>query len=338
MRGEDHAEHARPSSSSTRTTRPARSIPTSVLREIVEIARQHDLILFADEIYDKMLYDGHTHTAIASLADDVLFLTFNGLSKNYRSCGYRAGWMVVSGEKRHAARLHRGPQHAGVDAPVRQHAGPARDPDRARRLPEHQRPGRAGRPPVPPARPGAPAADRDSRASAASSRRRRCTCSRSSTRRSTRSRTTSSSPRAAAEQKVLVVQGTGFNWPTPDHFRIVFLPNADDLTEAIGRIARFLEHYRKRHSHVESFRTAARHETDPGRPARHRHRRQRHLRGAASQPGGNPAPRRPRHPASRWSPTSTPRAPARIVGDARRGRRRRARGDRATRRSTSWSS
>ena len=116
--------------------------PDELLQEIVEIARQHQLIIFADEIYDKMLYDGaHAHR-IASLADDVLFVTFNGLSKNYRSCGYRAGWMVVSGEKRHAQRLHRGPEHAGLDAPVRQHAGPARDPDRARRLPEHQRPGR----------------------------------------------------------------------------------------------------------------------------------------------------------------------------------------------------
>ena len=84
----------------------------------------------------------HAHHRSPSLADDVLFLTFNGLSKNYRSCGYRAGWMVVSGDKRHAARLHRGPEHAGLDAPVRQRAGPARDPDRARRLPEHQRPGR----------------------------------------------------------------------------------------------------------------------------------------------------------------------------------------------------
>ena len=70
---------------------------------MVEIARQHHLTVFADEIYDKTLYDGQTHTSIASLADDVLFVTFNGLSKNYRSCGYRAGWMIVSGEKRHAA-------------------------------------------------------------------------------------------------------------------------------------------------------------------------------------------------------------------------------------------
>ena len=71
--------------------------PPALLRELVEIARQHELIVFADEIYDKTLYDGNKHTSIASLADDVLFVTFNGLSKNYRSCGYRAGWMVVSG-------------------------------------------------------------------------------------------------------------------------------------------------------------------------------------------------------------------------------------------------
>jgi alanine-synthesizing transaminase len=76
--------------------------PDELLREIIEIARQHQLIIFADEIYDKVLYDGATHTSVASLADDLLFVTFNGLSKNYRACGYRAGWMVVSGEKRHA--------------------------------------------------------------------------------------------------------------------------------------------------------------------------------------------------------------------------------------------
>ena len=99
------------------------------------------------------------HVASPSLADDVLFVTFNGLSKNYRSCGYRAGWMVGVGRKAPCARLHRGPEHARLDAPVRQHAGPVRDPDRARRLPEHQRPGRAGRAPVPAARPRVRAAD-----------------------------------------------------------------------------------------------------------------------------------------------------------------------------------
>lgn len=73
--------------------------PKELLLEIIEIAREHQLIIYADEIYDKILYDGATHTSIASLADDVLFVTFNGLSKNYRAAGFRSGWAVVSGEK-----------------------------------------------------------------------------------------------------------------------------------------------------------------------------------------------------------------------------------------------
>ncbi|MEY4758449.1 MAG: hypothetical protein RJA34_3347, partial [Pseudomonadota bacterium] len=73
-----------------------------LLRSIVAIAREHNLVIFADEVYDKVLYDGVSHTAIASLSTDVLTLTFNSLSKSYRSCGYRAGWMVVSGDKKPA--------------------------------------------------------------------------------------------------------------------------------------------------------------------------------------------------------------------------------------------
>ncbi|MGB7501220.1 MAG: aminotransferase class I/II-fold pyridoxal phosphate-dependent enzyme, partial [Azonexus sp.] len=76
--------------------------PDELLKEIIEIARQHHLIIYADEVYDKVLFDGVKHTSIAALSEDVLTITFNGLSKNYRSCGYRAGWMVVSGDKRNA--------------------------------------------------------------------------------------------------------------------------------------------------------------------------------------------------------------------------------------------
>ena len=71
----------------------------ALLRGVIEIAREFGLVIFADEVYDKILYDGARHTAIGSLSDDVLTLTFNSLSKSYRSCGYRAGWMVVSGDK-----------------------------------------------------------------------------------------------------------------------------------------------------------------------------------------------------------------------------------------------
>ncbi|MDO9358813.1 MAG: pyridoxal phosphate-dependent aminotransferase, partial [Polaromonas sp.] len=73
-----------------------------LLKGIVDIAREHELVILADEVYDKVLYDGVTHTAMASLSTDVLTLTFNSLSKSYRSCGYRAGWLVVSGPKKQA--------------------------------------------------------------------------------------------------------------------------------------------------------------------------------------------------------------------------------------------
>ena len=73
--------------------------PPALLKQIVEVARQHQLIIYADEIYDKVLYDEVKHTSIASLAADLFVVTFNGLSKNYRACGYRAGWMILSGEK-----------------------------------------------------------------------------------------------------------------------------------------------------------------------------------------------------------------------------------------------
>lgn len=78
--------------------------PDEVLLQIIELARQHQLIIYADEIYDKVLYDGVTHTSIAALCDDVFCVTFNGLSKSYRSCGYRAGWMVLSGENKKYAK------------------------------------------------------------------------------------------------------------------------------------------------------------------------------------------------------------------------------------------
>lgn len=71
-----------------------------ILKEIVEVARQNDLILFADEIYDRLVMDGHTHTALASLAPDVPCVSFNGLSKSHRVAGFRVGWMVISGDKK----------------------------------------------------------------------------------------------------------------------------------------------------------------------------------------------------------------------------------------------
>lgn len=218
-----------------------------VLKQIVEVARQHQLIIFADEIYDKVLYDGATHTSLASLAEDVLFITFNGLSKNYRSCGYRAGWMVVSGEKRHAKDYIEGlnmlaSMRLCANAPgqfaiqtalggyqsINDLVNPGGRLLRQRDLAHElltQIPGVTCVKPksalymFPRLDPKMyPIADDQEFAY-----------------------------ELLAEERVLIVQGTGFNCPTPDHFRLVFLPHADDLAESIGRIARFLDGYRRRH-------------------------------------------------------------------------------------------
>ncbi|HLL20155.1 MAG TPA: pyridoxal phosphate-dependent aminotransferase [Rubrivivax sp.] len=222
--------------------------PDEVLLQIIEIARQHQLVVLADEIYDKTLYDGHTHTSMAALADDLLFVTFNGLSKNYRSCGYRAGWMVVSGEKRHARDYIEGlnmlaslrlcantPGQLAIQTAlggyqsIKDLVAPSGRLCRQRDLAYSlltQIPG------VSVVKPKAalymfprldpkvyPIADDQQFAY-----------------------------ELLAEEKVLIVQGTGFNWIDNDHFRLVFLPNSDDLNEAIARIERFLSNYRKRHS------------------------------------------------------------------------------------------
>ncbi|MBK9154862.1 MAG: pyridoxal phosphate-dependent aminotransferase [Chloracidobacterium sp.] len=227
--------------------------PPAMLEEIVEIARRHQLIVFADEIYDKTLYDGNAHTSIASIADDVLFLTFNGLSKNYRSCGYRAGWMIVSGDKRNAGDYIEGlnmlasmrlcsntPGQLAIQTAlggyqsINELVAPGgrllRQRDRSYDL-LTQIPG------VSVVKPKAalymfPKLDpqmypiKDDQQFAYE---------------------------LLSEEKVLIVQGTGFNWPRHDHFRLVFLPNVDDLHEAIGRIARFLERYRERNKETKLF-------------------------------------------------------------------------------------
>jgi alanine-synthesizing transaminase len=222
--------------------------PPSLLAEILEIARQHELVVYADEIYDKVLYDGRSHTAIASLADDILCVTFGGLSKNYRSCGYRAGWMIVSGDKRHAGDYIEGltilasmrlcanvpGQHAiqtalGGYQSIEDLVAPTGRLSRQRDLAYEllsEIPG------VSCVKPKAamylfPRLDpeiypiEDDEAFILE---------------------------LLESQHVLLVQGSGFNWPNPDHFRVVFLPHEDDLRDAIGRIGIFLEGYRKRYA------------------------------------------------------------------------------------------
>jgi len=221
--------------------------PDDRLRGIVEIAREHGLVVLADEVYDKVLYDGVRHTALASLSTDLLTLTFNSLSKSYRACGYRAGWLVVSGDKSAAANYIEGLNmlanmklcanvpgqwaiqtalggYQSINDLVREGGRLRRQRDLAYEL-------LTAIPGVSCVKPQAalymfPRLDpeiypiKDDREFLL---------------------------QLLEATRVLLVQGTGFNWPQPDHFRIVFLPHEDDLREAIGHIARFLTDYRERH-------------------------------------------------------------------------------------------
>ncbi|MCK6416442.1 MAG: pyridoxal phosphate-dependent aminotransferase [Giesbergeria sp.] len=219
----------------------------ALLRGIVQLAREHDLVLLVDEVYDKVLYEGVKHTAMASLSTDVLTLTFNSLSKAYRSCGFRAGWMVVSGDKRAArdyieglnmlANLKLGSNVPGqwaiqtalggyqsINDLIKEGGRLRRQRDLAYEL-ITKIPG------VSCVKPQAalymfPRLDpemypiEDDR---------------------------QFFMEVLRATRVMLVQGSGFNYPDNQHFRIVFLPHEDDLREAIGRLAAFLAQYRQRH-------------------------------------------------------------------------------------------
>ncbi len=219
-----------------------------LLQQIVALAREHGLVIFADEVYDKVLYDGVKHTPIASLSTDVLTLTFNSLSKSYRSCGYRAGWLVVSGDKKSATDYIEGLNmlsnmrlcanvpgqwaiqtalggYQSINDLVCEGGRLRKQRDLAHEL-------ITAIPGVSCVKPQAalymfprldpkvyPIADDQQ-----------------------------FFLEVLQETKVMLVQGTGFNWADTDHFRIVFLPHEDDLREAIGRIAKFLENYRNKYA------------------------------------------------------------------------------------------
>ena len=219
-----------------------------LLRDIVAIAREHSLVILADEVYDKVLYDGVKHTAIASLSTDVLTLTFNSLSKSYRSCGYRAGWMVVSGPKKNAHDYIEGlnmlanmklcsnvPGQWAIQTALGGYQSIndlTCEGGRLRRQRDLAYELITAIPGVSCVKPSAalymfPKLDpsvypiKDDRQFFLE---------------------------LLKETKVMLVQGTGFNWAEPDHFRIVFLPHEEDLREAVSRIAKFLENYRNNHS------------------------------------------------------------------------------------------
>ncbi len=219
--------------------------PREMLDGLAEFARQHDLVLMSDEIYDKILYDDASHTVLASIAPDVFCLTFGGLSKSYRVAGFRAGWVVVSGPKEHAQSYIAG---LTVLANMRlcpnvpsQHAiqtalggyqsiqdlilpgGRLREQrDCAWEL-LNQIPGVSCTKPL-----GAlyvfPRLDPEVYPIVDDERM---------------------ALDLLRQEQILLTHGTGFNWPKPDHVRIVTLPNVDVLTDAITRFGEFLSTYRQ---------------------------------------------------------------------------------------------
>ncbi len=216
-----------------------------LLQQLVDVAREHDLVVMADEIYDKILYDEAQHTSIASLADDLVFLTLNGLSKTYRVAGFRSGWMTISGAKGRASSYVEAlrmlasmrlcanvPAQHAIQSSLGGYQSISEFITPGGRLYEQRQ----------------VAYDMVNAIDGLS-----CT-----------------KPAGALylfpkidvskfnivndeqfvldflrTEQILVVQGTGFNWPEPDHFRLVFLPRVRDLKLALGRLERFLGGYRQ---------------------------------------------------------------------------------------------
>lgn len=214
-----------------------------MLRQLTDVARRHRLVVCSDEIYDRILYDGATHTSTAQVAPDLLTLTFNGLSKNYRVAGFRCGWLAVCGPKDHATSYIEGltilanmrlcanmpAQHAVAAAlfgrqSIEQLVLPGGRIKEQRDVAFERLTDIPGVTCVKPR--GAlyafPRLDpkvykiKDDRQMVLDLLR---------------------------AEKIMIVHGTGFNWPEPDHFRIVTLPPADELSDAVDRIGHFLDGY-----------------------------------------------------------------------------------------------
>ena len=216
-----------------------------LLEQIAEIARQHNLLIYADEIYDKILYDGAVHHHIAGIAPDLMVITFNGLSKAYRVCGFRQGWMILTGPKTKAKGYIE-----GLDMMAAMRLCPNMPMQHAIQtaLGGYQSINEL-------ILPGGRLLEQRNRAYELVNQIPGVSCVK---------------PRGAlymfpkidikrfniyddekmvfdllAQEKVLLVHGRGFNWQAPDHFRIVTLPYVHQIEEALGKFARFLANYRQ---------------------------------------------------------------------------------------------
>ncbi|WP_354624442.1 pyridoxal phosphate-dependent aminotransferase [Psychromonas sp. MME2] len=216
-----------------------------LLEQIIELARQHKLIIFSDEIYSKITYDDAVHVPMATLADDVLIVTFDGLSKAYRVCGFRVGWMMLSGAKKQARDYISGLE---ILASMRLCANVPMQHAIQTSLGGYQSINEL-------TVPGGRLYDQTQTAWKLINDIPGVTCNKPKgglyifPKLDKQKFNIKDDQRFAMdllmEEKILIVQGTGFNWHKPDHFRIVCLPRVDELTKAIGKISKFLQHYRQ---------------------------------------------------------------------------------------------
>ena len=216
-----------------------------LLMELINIAREHKLLLLSDEIYEKILYDGISHSSIGALCDDVPIITFNGLAKTYRAAGLRMGWMVLSGRTSMMEDLSRGLDMlasmrlcANVPAQyaIQQALGGVQSIDNL------INPG--GRLYV-----QRDIAWRGLNAIDGISCKKPKGALYAFAKVDTAHFNIKNDERMILDllkaEKILLVHGRAFNWPDPDHFRLVFLPNKDDLTEAMSKMQRFFADYRQ---------------------------------------------------------------------------------------------
>jgi len=217
----------------------------AMLESLIEIAREFDLVVLADEIYDKILYDDAEYIPVASLADDLLILTMSGLSKSYRVAGFRTGWLIVSGAKLRAQDFIEGldilssmrlcsnvPTQHAIQTALGGHQSILDLTCPGGRL--HEQRDLAWQ----------LLNDIDG-VSCVKPKGALYLFPKIDTKKFNIRNDEQFVLDLLTKEKVLVVQGTGFNWPEPDHFRVVFLPREEDLREAIGRIDHFLSTYRQ---------------------------------------------------------------------------------------------
>ena len=217
--------------------------PKEVLLELLEIARENNLVVFSDEIYDKIIFDEAEHVSTASLAEDLLIITFNGLSKSYRLAGFRSGWLVVSGAKHKAKDYLEGLEMLASmrlcsNVPAQYAIQTALGGYQS--INDLVKPG--GR--IYEQRTTAHRMINDIPGLS-------CTLPQGALYSFVKMDQNKFNIRddeqmvldLLEQQKILIVHGRAFNWPDPDHFRLVFLPREDDLEEAINKMAHFFEKY-----------------------------------------------------------------------------------------------